>query len=185
VEEIIVIGALVMIALFAAALVYRQRIGLRRLRAHYGPEYDRLAERGESPRAIRRDLIGREERVSNLNIVPLSTEMQAALANSWTSIQAKFVDEPPQAVSDAERLLEDVMRARGYPDADAETRLRDLSVHHSHVLANYREACDIATRHRDRRASTEDLRRAMVLYRDLFDDLVEAKERDREKERER
>jgi hypothetical protein len=172
VEEIVVIG-LIMIAMFAAALVYKQRTGLRRLRAHYGPEYDRLAERGESPRAIRRDLIGREERVSRLHIVPLSQEQKAALVDSWKSIQARFVDEPPRAVSDAEALLEQVMRARGYPDADAETRLRDLSVHHAHVLSNYREACDIAVRHRDRRASTEDLRRAMVLYRDLFEDLLE------------
>lgn len=164
-----------MIALFGAAIVYKQRTGMRRLRAYYGPEYDRLAERGESPRAIRRDLIGREQRVSQLHIVPLSDAQKAALVESWTAIQARFVDEPPQAVSDAEQLLEQVMRTRGYPDADAETRLRDLSVHHAHVLANYREACDIATRHRDKRASTEDLRRAMVLYRDLFDDLTDTR----------
>ena len=171
-EEIVIIG-LIMIAMFAVALVYKKRTDMRRLRAHYGPEYDRLAERGESPKAIRRDLLKREERVSQLHIVPLSAEQKAALVDEWKAIQARFVDEPPRAVLDAERLLEQVMRARGYPEADTDTRLRDLSVHHAHVLSNYREAHDIAVKHRESLASTEELRRAMILYRDLFEDLLE------------
>jgi hypothetical protein len=47
-------------------------------------------------------------------------------------------------------------------------------VDHPYVIRNYRAAHDIAQRHEKGAASTEDLRQALVYYRDLFDDLLEA-----------
>jgi hypothetical protein len=172
VEEVVII-AFLLLAAFAAAAIYRQRMSSKRLRSSFGPEYRRLRESGESSRSVRRELLGREDRVAKLHLVPLSPEQKAQLIGHWKSIQARFVDEPRVAVTDAENLLEDVMRARGYPEAGYETRLADLSVHHAHVLEDYREACEIASRHRGQQTSTEDLRRAMVLYRSLFEDLLE------------
>lgn len=73
---------------------------------------------------------------------------------------------------DADRLLGDVMAARGYPVGDFEQRAADISVDHPEVTQNYRAAHAIAISHSKGQASTEDLRRAMIHYRALFEDLV-------------
>jgi hypothetical protein len=172
VEEVVII-AFVLLAVFAVGAIYRQRTSMRRLRASFGPEYRRLEADGESPRSIRRELMDREHRVAKLHLVPLGSEQKNQYVDRWKSIQARFVDEPRVAVTDAEHLLEEVMRARGYPEANHQRRIADLSVHHAHVLDDYREASEIAARHRERQTSTEDLRRAMVLYRSLFEDVLE------------
>ena len=68
------------------------------------------------------------------------------------------------------------MNARRYPVSDFEQRVDDVSVDHPHVIRNYRAACEIAERHKRGEASTEDLRKAIVYYRELFDDLLELHE---------
>jgi len=65
------------------------------------------------------------------------------------------------------------MRARGYPIDDFESRVNNLSVDHPRVVQNYRLTREIAVRHRRGEASTEDLRKSMVYYRELFEDLLE------------
>ena len=54
-----------------------------------------------------------------------------------------------------------------------EQRTADISVDHPVVVENYRAAHNIALRHNRGQASTEDLRKAMVHYRLLFDELLE------------
>ena len=93
---------------------------------------------------------------------------------AWRNVQAKFVDEPHTAVLDADRLIGEVMRGRGYPVDDPNRRFDDLSVDHAHVLNHYRAGREIVARHESGSASTEDLRQAMVHFRALFDELVAA-----------
>jgi hypothetical protein len=57
--------------------------------------------------------------------------------------------------------------------ADFDRRAKDLSADHPQVVRNYRSAHEIATMEQEGRASTEDLRRAMVSYGTLFDELLE------------
>ena len=65
------------------------------------------------------------------------------------------------------------MRDRGYPDAELEQRQRDLSVHYPQLIEPYREASEIAAKNpRTSPASTEDLRRATICYRSLFNALL-------------
>ena len=64
------------------------------------------------------------------------------------------------------------MHARGYPVGDFEQRVADISVDHPNVVMNYRAARDIARDHERGRATTEDLRQAMVHFRALFNDLL-------------
>jgi hypothetical protein len=90
----------------------------------------------------------------------------------WKDVQARFVDGPARAVADADALLGEVMTARGYPVSDFEQRAGDISVDHPEVVRNYRAGHDIALRHAQGNASTEDLRQAMIHYRSLFDELV-------------
>ena len=97
---------------------------------------------------------------------------RARFVESWRGVQARFVDGPAGAVTEADQLLGDVMSTRGYPVSDFEQRAADISVDHPLVLENYRTAHEIALRQTRGQASTEDLRQAMVHYRTLFEELV-------------
>jgi hypothetical protein len=107
-----------------------------------------------------------------LHIRPLAPADRARFVESWGRIQARFVDSPGGAVTDADQLLGDVMSTRGYPMSDFEQRAADISVDHPLVLENYRAAHQSALRQARGQASTEDLRQAMIHYRTLFEELV-------------
>jgi hypothetical protein len=83
------------------------------------------------------------------------------------------VDEPTAAIKQAERLVTDLMRTRGYPISDFDQRAADISVDHPNVVENYRAARAIAIANEREAASTEQLRQALVYYRALFEELLE------------
>ena len=147
----------------------------RSLEDQYGPEYKRTI-RELGVRRGEKELRRRQERVSHLDILPLSTDQRNRFSRQWVGIQSLFVDDPGGAVIDADQLVEEVMKVRGYPVADFERRAADLSVHHGHFVENYRLARDVATQHRQHKATTEGLRKALIYYRALFEDLLEERE---------
>ena len=177
----IVVGVLVL-AVIGWLVWQRQRS--EALRARYGPEYARTVNELGDTRRAESELVRRQERVAALDIRPMSAELQNRFHQQWRSVQARFVDDPKGAVTDADALVEDAMRTRGYPVSDFDQRAADLSVHHPRVVENYRAARDIAHRHRRGEATTEDLRQAMVYYRGLFQDLLEDREHEAEPRRE-
>lgn len=155
-----------------AAFMYLRKQKSDKLRNRFGPEYDRaVEERGDRAKA-EAALEERQRRVDALNIRPLKPEDASRFRNSWSSLQTQFVDDPKGAVTDADRLLGEVMATRGYPMGDFEQRAADISVHHPTVVTNYRKGHDIALRHAKGDASTEDMRQAMIHYRALFAELV-------------
>lgn len=173
-----IIGVIVAIVVLGAItwyLIARQR-RTDALREQYGPEYSQTVRTTGSARRAEDELIKRQERVEALDIQPLSAEQADHFTREWRRVQVMFVDDPGGAVSLADSLVEDVMKVRGYPVSDFDQRAADLSVHHSRVVQNYRAAREIAERHRRRTATTEDLRKAMVYYRELFQDLLEDRE---------
>jgi hypothetical protein len=115
----------------------------------------------------------REKRIECLNIRPLTGKDRDHFVEAWQADQARFVDDPKRAVMEADLLVSEVMKARGYPVADFEQRVADISVDHPHVVENYRAATEIALRQRWGEGTTEELRQAMVYYRKLFDELLE------------
>lgn len=166
------------VALVAAVVIVsaRKRRANRsaQLREHFGPEYHRaLEEHGDQDRA-ERELLARKRRLDDLNIVLLSPEQCERFSNAWANVQQRFVDDPRGAVHEADILVKDVMKARGYPMGNFEQRVADLSVKHATVVDHYRAARSIATASASGQAETEDLRQAMVHYRALFNDLLEA-----------
>ncbi|HKH91221.1 MAG TPA: hypothetical protein VKA54_05410 [Gemmatimonadaceae bacterium] len=175
----VVVGVLVL-ALLGWYVWQRQRS--EALRTRYGPEYERTVTQVGDKRRAESELVKRQERVAQLDISPLSAEQRNGYMQQWRAVQARFVDDPKGAVTDADRLVEDVMKTRGYPISDFDQRAADLSVHHPRVVDNYRAARDIAHRHRRGEATTEDLRQAMVHYRGLFEDLLEDREHEERKE---
>ena len=175
----IVVGVLVLAGV--AWLVWqRQRQRSEQLRARYGPEYERTVNQVGDKRRAESELVKRQQRVAALAICALSPEQLNGYLQQWQAVQTRFVDDPKRAVTDADHLVEEVMQSRGYPVAEFDRRVADISVHHPRVVDNYRSAHDIAQRHKLGQATTEDLRRAMVYYRGLFQDLLEDREHEGE-----
>jgi FtsZ-interacting cell division protein ZipA len=174
-----VIGAIILIAIVIIAIVVVRRAQSERLRRRFGPEYDRVAStRGDRAEA-ERELARREERVKKFRLEQLPAGARERYAEEWRAVQARFVDHPKEALAQADTLVTDVMRDRGYPMADFEQRAADLSPDHAGVVADYRTAHEISLRSERGTAETEELRQAMLHYRALFEDLVENKERAR------
>jgi len=170
--QIIIAIALVVVAGIAIWLFVRKR-RTERLRTKFGgPEYARAVNEGGGRRQAEAGLDKRADRVESFHIRPLGPEDRVRFVESWRRVQARFVDSPGGAVTEADQLLGDVMSTRGYPVSDFEQRAADISVDHPSVLANYRSAHEIALRQTRGQASTEELRQAMIHYRTLFDELA-------------
>jgi hypothetical protein len=144
----------------------------KELRSRFGPEYHRAVRSQGDAGTAEKVLHQREQRVSRLKIVPLDEGQRSRFADKWEREQAHFVDQPREAVEAADRLVAEVMKARGYPVSDFEQRVADVSVDHPVVVENYRIAHDIAVRDSREPVSTEELRNAMLHYRALFADLL-------------
>jgi hypothetical protein len=172
-ELALIIGLAVIVVAGIAAWVLFRRRRTAKLRTQFGgTEYDRAVKEGGSRRHAEAGLKERTERVDSLNIRPLAPGDRARFMESWRRVQARFVDGPGGAVTEADQLLRDVMSTRGYPVSDFEQRAADISVDHPLVLENYRTAHEIAVRQTQGQANTEDLRQAMIHYRTLFEELV-------------
>jgi hypothetical protein len=166
---IIIVAAIVVVAIVAGVGYDGRRHHLRR---RFGPEYDILVQERGSRRKAEAELAGRERRVRGLDIRPLDPAARSRYARRWSAIQEHFVDAPPQAVADAQRLVMAVTSERGYPTEGDDQVLADLSVDHADALDHYRTAHGISQRAADSLASTEDLRQALIHYRALFRDLL-------------
>jgi hypothetical protein len=167
---IVVAAAVIVIAI--VIILYRQRRS-RRLKEHFGVEYDRaVLERGSQTKG-EIELLQREKRVQHFAIKALPAAARDRYAEEWAAVQRRFVDDPALAVGEADSLVNRVMTARGYPMADFDQRAADVSVTYPTVVQNYRAARIIVQRHGRGDAGTEDLRQAMVHYRSLFDELLD------------
>jgi len=171
---VVIIVVIVAAAVTVWSIMSRRRT--QHLRNQFGPEYDRLLKEQGGQRNAEEELLRREKRVQKLAIHQLEPQQRDRFAQSWHADQARFVDDPKGAVVEADRLVTEVMKARGYPVGDFEQRIGDISVDHGRVVENYRAACAIAQRQKRGETNTEDLRKAMIYYRELFDDLLELHE---------
>jgi hypothetical protein len=165
------VGAALVCAVLAWSLyTSRRRTGLQET---FGEEYDRTVADAPTRREAEADLAERQKRRDEYEIRPLEPGARERYGEQWRNAQEHFVDDPSSAVGAADRLIQEVMRERGYPVEDFERRAADLSVDHADVISNYRAAHGISTANDRGKASTEDLRTAMVHYRALFVELLE------------
>src|SRR5439155_24944806 len=114
-----------------------------------------------------------EKRHDELELRPLSQYVRERYLQQWQVTQSRFDDDPPRAVSEAENLVQQDMRDRGYPVEDFEQRAADISVEHPELVEKYRTANGIARASERGEASTEDLRHSVRHYRALFVELLE------------
>jgi hypothetical protein len=174
----VLVAVVVVLLVVVGVLLLRTRRS-RQLKEGFGPEYDRVVSDRGDQRAGERELLERRRRREELEIRPLDPSARDEYLARWRGAQRRFVDEPAAAVGEANVLVIEVMRERGYPvDDDFEQRAADVSVDHPVVVENYRAAHRIARRARNGQAGTEDLRQSMVHFRALFDDLLAVPESD-------
>ena len=162
----VIIGAIL-------GLVFARRRRSERLHDHFGPEYDHTVQAMGDEKKAQTELNERQKHVEALDIRPLSVSERERYLADWTAVQSKFVDEPGQAIVDADRLIMEVMQKRAYPESDFAQRAADVSVSYPALVSNYRAARVIALKNEQHQADTEELRQAMIYYRSLFEELVE------------
>lgn len=160
-----VVAALVIILAIAAGA---RRARTSELREHFGKEYERTVAKAGSRTAAEDMLVSRAEEVKSFDIRPLTAAERDRYTSDWARMEQRFVDRPTTAVIEADELVTDVMRTRGYPMADFEKYTEHLSVKHPRVVEHYRAGHALI----EKRGSTEDLRQAMLHYRALFEELV-------------
>jgi hypothetical protein len=175
VAVVVVVGAVVAISMVSF------RTKTKRLKQHYGTEYERVVDETGSEKGAVRELTTRERKRDKLDILDLTPSALAEFTARWGEVQAGFVDNPATAVGVADRLVTEVMRQRGYPVDDFDRRAADISVDHPEIVDNYRAAHGIHVS--EQHANTEQQREAFVHYRALFEKLVETSDSETSQER--
>jgi hypothetical protein len=165
---VVIVALLAVIAGLGAAMASRRK----KLQERFGPEYDRLVEQSQSRRLAEAEMTERERRVKKLDLRDLSESARQQYLAQWAGVQERFVDDPAAAIADGQRLVEAVMRDRGYPVAEYNQTIADLSVEHAQQLDHVRQAHEISEKAVAGQASTEELRVAMLHYRELFGELL-------------
>jgi hypothetical protein len=168
----IVIALVILIAV--AAYVEHRRSKTLALRNRFGTEYDRAIVVHGSTGQAEAKLADRKSRMEAMTIRDLGVTERDRFVTEWHTVQARFVDHPKAAVTEADDLINALLEARGYPQASFEQRAADVSVNYPRVMENYRLAHAVAVRLGKVEATTEELRTAMIQYRAIFDELVQA-----------
>ncbi|HEY1485982.1 MAG TPA: hypothetical protein VGF84_07745 [Micromonosporaceae bacterium] len=171
-SAIVGIVVVVVVVLVLAAVAGRILVQRRELRERYGDEYQRVVTEKGGRAAAEAELKRREREHEKLQLNELSPEVRDSYRTSWTELQSQFVDDPKAAVHSADQLVTRLVADRGYPVVDYTDRLAHLSVEHASVLNLYRSAHDISVRNDSGTATTEELRQALVNYRELIADLL-------------
>jgi FtsZ-interacting cell division protein ZipA len=165
---VIVVAVVVVVVIAIVGYQMARKRRTTQLREQYGPEYDRAVDQAESQREAESELRGRAKRHDQLELRSLDSSEREDFKRRWSDVQTQFVDEPSTAVRNADRLVVEVMSARGYPvEEDFDRRADDLSVRHPEVTQRYREARRIAQANERGTVDTEDLRQAVTSYRSL------------------
>lgn len=172
---IITVVAVLVIIGIVLGLVFSRRKRTEKLQEHFGPEYEHAVQTLGDEKEAQAELEERKKHVEALNIRSLSTVERDRYLAEWTAVQSKFVDEPGQAIVEADRLIMEVMQLRAYPVSDFEQRAADISVQYPALVSNYRAARAIALKNEQHQADTEELRQAMIYYRSLFEELLETR----------
>jgi len=176
----IIIGACAVVLVVMLLIIWgvaRQRAHRRtaELRSRFGPEYDYAVQEYGSRRKAEAALEARLRRMENVTLRTLTDQERRRFMAEWDGVQARFVDHPRGAVTEADEMISGLLQARGYPGARFDQRAWDLSVHHPKLVDPYRRANAIVAKAGKNEATTEELRTALILYRALFEEILQPK----------
>jgi len=172
----IIIGLVVLAGLVVFAVWYARRRRRAGLQERFGPEYAREVQARGSERAADQYLGQVVDRRDRLDIHELEPAARERYTQRWQVVQTEFVDRPGPALDEADQLLTEVMRDRGYPVEDFGERAELVAADHPQVVEHYRAGHAAQQVYHDHpgASDTEDLRQAFVHYRALFNELVHA-----------
>jgi hypothetical protein len=173
-QLIVTVTVLVMVAVVVGEYLKRRKATTAALRNRFGTEYDRAVLEHGSLDTAEEKLADRESRVHALSIRELGATERERFIAEWQKVQSRFFDHPEAAVTEADDLIAALLEARGYPKDSFDQRAADVSVLYPGVMENYRAAHAIAVRPYRAEESTEKLRTAIVQYRAIFDELLQA-----------
>ena len=184
--SLVALAATVAIALVVVAVVRGRRPG----RAGAG-DPGRASDHGGPSRTERRAPVavgpGRgapptssrvQERAGQLRDVaprPLEPDDRERYLAAWRGVQAIFVDDPRRAIVDADQLVENVLRTRGYRLADPAARAPG-DEGEPEVVRRFWAGHDITVRRADPNVEAKDLWAAMAEYQAAIDALTAAPE---------
>ena len=171
-DTIIIVLAVLVIFGGITGLIFSRRRRSDRLHKQFGTEYDQTVESMGGDRKAQTELENRQKHVKTLDIRQLSASERDRYLADWAVVQSRFVDDPGQAITDADRLIMEVMQLRNYPVSDFDQRAADVSVQYPDLVSNYRSARAVAIKNMEQKADTEELRNAMIHYRSLFAELL-------------
>jgi hypothetical protein len=163
-------GAVVLLVFGVLLQLWLRRAAHRRaiaLKQRFGSEYDFTVKRYGRFRA-RRTLTARLRRAEKLRLRDLSANERAEFAAAWRNTEEHFVDTPLAAVGKAQQLVAELMRVRGYPAADFEHNVANLSVHHGDIVHHYRAAHALDELARSGALTADELTSALGHWRTLF-----------------
>ena len=170
---IIVVLILVILGLIMGP-IFSRRQRSKRYQNKFGPDYDHTVKAMGNEKKAQTEMDERQKHVDTLIIRPLSLSERERYLAEWKAVQAKFIDQPGQATVEADHLIIEVMQLRNYPVSDFEQRAADISINYPELVSNYRLARAIAIKNEQHKADTEELRQALVYYRSLLDELLNA-----------
>ncbi|HEX6663703.1 MAG TPA: hypothetical protein VF025_08505, partial [Gaiellaceae bacterium] len=135
---ILIAAAVVCVLVLGATWASMRTRRTRGLQDRFGSEYDRTIDREGGRRGAERELREREKRHDELELQPLSAEARSRYLQKWHATQERFVDDPKGAVAEADELVQQVMRDRGYPVEGFDQQAADISVEHPDLVEKYR-----------------------------------------------
>lgn len=167
---VVVVVVLAIIGFLVSAARRKRRTAA--LQGTFGSEYDRAIEQSGGRRDAEKELASRKEQYQQLDIQPLTAASRERYLTSWAAVQARFVDDPVLAFTEADHLLTRLMQDRGYPAGDVEQEAGLLSVEHGRVVDNYRAGHRIEQVTTSSRSDTEQVRQGMLHFRTVFEELL-------------
>ena len=171
---LIIVAVILLVAVLALGVMLSRRKRSERLQKQFGSEYERSVAHTGDRKTAETELRERQQRRSQLDIRDLRPEERTRYTESWMAVQRNFVDDPTRALNDADALVVEVTRVRGYPVEEFDRRAEDISVDHPEVVRHYREARSVRDASTDGSADTERQRHALTSYRALVEELVGA-----------
>lgn len=163
------VAVLVVVGLIARGM---RRSRTESLRERFGSEYNHAVANIGSRTRAEQELIARTEEAKSYDIRALNATEVERFRSEWNRIELRFLERPTTAVVEADELVAEIMRTRGYPMGDFEKHAATLSVTHPRVIEHYRAGHNAIDANRDGKSSTEELRQAMLHYRELIDELL-------------
>ena len=169
---ILAIAAVVLFALLGMVLARRKKTEQH---GQMKDEYDLTVKTMGGEKQAKAELNERQKHVDAMTLHALDDSNHERYSAEWAVIQSNFVDEPGQAMMDADRLAMEVLQARGYPVSDFDQRAADISINYPAIVTSYRAAHEISVKNDQKLADTEELRQAFLNYRSLFEELLKEK----------